>query len=180
MSKDTNIPVNDPAAADDQDAPQAAAAPSDAVMADLEAKMSEYLTGWQRERADFANYKRRAEKDQYDAKTRGAQDAALKFIPLIDDFERAMANIPPELQANPWFGGITLMLNKFDKALVELHIEKIDPVGQPFDPNKHEAIGIDPEADSKGIASGNVSETLQKGYVSGERVLRSALVRVAP
>ncbi len=179
MSQDTNTPVNDPAATI-QDAPPEAAAPSNAVLADLEIKMSEYLTGWQRERADFANYKRRAEKEQYDAKTRGAQDAALKFIPLIDDFERAMANIPAELKDNPWFGGITLMLNKFDKALVELHIDKIDPIGQPFNAHQHEAIGIDPEAESRGIASGHVSETLQKGYISGERVLRSALVRVAP
>ncbi len=177
MSQDTNTPVNDPAATT-QDAPQEAASPSNAVLADLEVKMSEYLIGWQRERADFANYKRRAEKEQYDAKTRGAQDATLKFIPLIDDFERAMANIPADLKDNPWFSGITLMLNKFDKALTELHIEKIDPVGQPFNAHQHEAIGIDPEA--KGIASGHVSETLQKGYVSGERVLRSALVRVAP
>lgn len=180
MSQDTNTPVNDPAATDSQEAPPEAAAPSNAVLADLEAKMSEYLTGWQRERADFANYKRRAEKEQHDAKARGAQDAVLKFIPLIDDFERAMANVPAELQGNPWFNGITLMLSKFDKLLVELHIEKLDPVGQPFDPNKHEAIGIDPTAEAKGVPSGHISETLQKGYASGERVLRSALVRVAP
>lgn len=180
MSQDTNTPVNDSAATDTQDTPPEAAAPSNAVLADLEAKMSEYLTGWQRERADFANYKRRAEKEQLDAKARGAHDAVLKFIPVIDDFERAMANIPAELKDNSWFGGITLMLNKFDKVLAELHIEKIDPVGQPFDPNQHEAIGIDPEAASKGIPSGHISETLQKGYASGERVLRSALVRVAP
>lgn len=180
MSQDTNTPVNDPAATDSSDAPPEAAAPSNAVMADLEAKVSEYLTGWQRERADFANYKRRAEKEQHDAKARGAHDAVLKFLPIIDDFERAMANIPAEFKDNPWFGGISLMLSKFDKMLAELHIEKIDPVGQPFDPNRHEAIGVDPMAESKGIASGHVSETLQKGYASGERVLRSALVRVAP
>ncbi|MCU0476035.1 MAG: nucleotide exchange factor GrpE [Anaerolineae bacterium] len=171
MSQDhADTPPTDPTAAD----------VSGDVLSDLEAKVIEFQAGWQRERADFANYKRRTEKELSEAKARGAQDAVVKFLPIIDDFERAMANVPADLQDNPWIRGVGLLLSKFDRILGELHVEKFDPTGQPFDPNRHEAIGIDPEAEAKGIPSGHVSDTLQKGYASGERVLRVAMVRVAP
>lgn len=181
MSQDTTPPVTESSAEPETDSTPTQASPASGdVIADLQAKVAEFQAGWQRERADFANYKRRKEQEVTEGKARGVQDAVVKFIPIIDDFERAMSNLPPELSGNPWVSGIGLLLNKFDKVLAELHVEKIDPTGQPFDPSRHEAIGVDPEAEGKGIASGHVSETLQKGYVSGERVLRSALVRVAP
>ncbi|MCU0463888.1 MAG: nucleotide exchange factor GrpE [Anaerolineae bacterium] len=177
MSQDANTPVNDTAA---PDAENEAAAPSHAAMSEWEAKAAEFQAGWARERADFANYKRRVEKEVGASKTHGVQDAVAKFLPIIDDFELAMANVPAELEGNPWMNGVGLLLNKIHKMLDELHIEVIDPTGEPFDPSRHEAIGVDPEAEANGIASGHVSQTLRKGYASGERVLRSAMVRVAP
>ncbi|MCU0511051.1 MAG: nucleotide exchange factor GrpE [Anaerolineae bacterium] len=135
------------------------------------------LTGWQRERADFANYKRRTDKEMKEARERGSLEAITKMLPILDDFERALTNIPPELQSHPWVSGTALILKKFDKVLDEFAVEVIDPVGQPFDPHRHEAIGTDASTDE--IASGHVTVTLQKGYASGERVLRPALVRVA-
>jgi molecular chaperone GrpE len=135
------------------------------------------LNGWQRERADFTNYKRRVDKELKESRERGALDAITKMLPIIDDFERALQNIPADLQENAWVSGTALILKKFDKVLDEFSVEIIDPVGQPFDPHRHEAIGTD-ESTAE-IASGHVTATLQKGYASGERVLRPALVRIA-
>lgn len=161
------------ASAESKSTPAASTLPPDSV----EAKMMEYLEGWQRERAEFTNYKRRAEKDRMEAHTRGGIDMVVKLLPIIDDFQRAMANVPAEWDGTPWLNGITLLLSKFEKLLAEARVEKMDPVGQLFDPNLHEAIGVDEPTDE--IGSGHVTATLQPGYLSGERVLRHALVRVA-
>ncbi len=90
--------------------------------------------------------------------------------------ERAFAHIPADLQGNAWVDGVIGIHRKFQKLVDELGITVIDPVGQPFDPNQHEAVGTE---DSSEIESGHVTATLQKGYARGERILRSALVRVA-
>jgi molecular chaperone GrpE len=142
----------------------------------LRAKANEYLEGWQRTRAEFANYKRRTEREITESRERGALDALSSLLPIIDDFERAIANVPEELQDNPWTSGTTLLMRKFEKLLAEYNVEVIDPTGQPFDPSQHEAIGMEA---SDTVESGHITVTLQKGYLSGERVLRPALVRVA-
>lgn len=140
------------------------------------AQVEEYVALAQRTRAEFANYKKRVEREISESKQRGALDAITKTLPVIDDFERAMQNVPPDLQAHSWVSGVGLMLRKFEKLLNEFEVEVIDPVGQVFDPSRHEALGMD-ESDT--IESGHVTVTLQKGYASGDRVLRPALVRVA-
>jgi molecular chaperone GrpE len=134
------------------------------------------LEGWQRARAEFANYKKRIEKEIKDASDNGAVGAVKQMLPIMDDFARALDNIPDDLKNNPWVTGTALILKKFDKVLEAHNIQEIDPVGQPFDPHQHEAVGTD---DSDEYASGTVTATLQKGYISGERVVRPALVRVA-
>lgn len=179
MDQDTTTPVNeaDQSPAEDavQDTVDIKANHSPETTA-LLAKIEEYKDGWQRERAQFANYKRRAEREQSEARSRGAQEAIMKLLPVIDDFERVMQVVPEELRANPWFKGIELTINKIDKVLADLQIEKIDPTGELFDPTRHEAIGLEETSE---VPSGHVSSTLLTGYMSGDRVLRTALVRVA-
>jgi molecular chaperone GrpE len=134
------------------------------------------LEGWQRSRAEFANYKRRTSQELSESRERGAVDALAKVLPTMDDFERALGNIPADLQDHPWINGTSLILKNMQKVMDEYNISIIDPVGEEFDPNFHEAIGTD---NSDEYESGIVTVTLQKGYRSGERVLRPALVRVA-
>jgi molecular chaperone GrpE len=87
-----------------------------------------------------------------------------------------MQVVPEELSSNPWFKGIELAVSKIDKVLADLQIEKIDPAGELFDPTRHEAVALE---QTEAVPSGHVSATLQKGYISGGRILRPALVRVA-
>lgn len=134
------------------------------------------VEGWQRARAEFANYKRRTERELKEARERATLDALTEVLPIVDDFERAVANIPEELQGNPWASGTASILKSFEKLLSSHNITAIDPVGERFDPNLHQAVGMD---DSDEYDSEHVIETLRKGYTSGGRLLRPALVRVA-
>ncbi|HEX2623184.1 MAG TPA: nucleotide exchange factor GrpE [Phototrophicaceae bacterium] len=145
-------------------------------ISEVQSKLEEYLAGWQRTRAEFANYKKRTEREMSESRQKGVLEALEKVLPIIDDFERAMGNVPAEFKDHPWMNGVSLMLKKFEKLLGEHEVTVLDPVGQPFDPSRHEAIGMD---DSDTTESGHVTVTLQKGYVSGDKVLRPALVRVA-
>ncbi|MBI5670024.1 MAG: nucleotide exchange factor GrpE [Chloroflexi bacterium] len=136
----------------------------------------EYLEGWQRERAEFTNYRKRVDNQLKDSYQNAALDVLKKFLPIIDDFERAMATAPAELADQAWLNGVMLIHRKFQKILEEAGVEAIDPVGQPFDPTRHEAVSVEDSADGN---SGQVIATLQKGYAYGDRVLRPAMVRVA-
>ena len=151
----------------------------DPIQAELEALRAETqknLDGWQRSLAEFTNYKRRTTKELSEARERGALDALGQVLPILDDFERAIDNVPDDLQDNPWISGTSLILKKMQKVMDEYKVSVIDPVGEEFDPNLHEAIGMDDDTD---YDSGVVTVTLQKGYKSGDKVLRPALVRVA-
>ena len=134
------------------------------------------LEGWQRTLAEFQNYKRRTERETRESYQNATFDVLKSLLPIVDDFERAMTNVPESLQAEPWLQGVTLIQRKFAQLLNEFNVATIDPVGEPFDPKRHEAIGVDESTD---VESGHVSAVLQKGYVAGEQVLRPAVVKVA-
>lgn len=142
----------------------------------LQTQAQEYLEGWQRNRAEFANYKKRVEREMKDSYGNAAGSVLKDILPAIDDFERAMSSVPEALKDDKWVGGVGMVLRKFNKILDDYNVTVVDPVGEVFDPNRHEAIGMD---DSDSVAAGHVTATMQKGYVLGDRVLRPALVRVA-
>jgi len=151
-------------------------ATNNSELANAQKQAKEYLDALQRERADFNNYKRRTERELKDIHTSATNATLIGLLPVIDDFERAISSLPEDLRDNAWVSGVLAIQRKFQKLLDENGIAVMDPVGEPFNPSRHEAIGTDNDTD---IASGHVTVTLQKGYISGERVLRPALVRVA-
>jgi molecular chaperone GrpE len=137
---------------------------------------NEYKEGWLRERADFNNYKKRVEAQMKDLRENAVVDAMLNLLPIIDDFERAMANVPPEMEDHAWINGIGGIHRKFLKTLEDKGVTVLDPVGEIFDPTRHEAVTTE---ESSEVESGHVIATLQKGYARGERILRPALVKIA-
>lgn len=171
----TTVANDEVAQAAEATPPQPDSVPENPVAA-LEQKVNEYMIGWQRERADFNNYKKRAEAAIRESQTNGAIDTLTSLIPVIDDLERAMAHIPPELAENPWVNGVGGIHRKFLKILEERGISVVDPVGQPFQPAIHEAVMSEASTE---VESGHVIATLQKGYSYGDRTLRPALVKVA-
>jgi molecular chaperone GrpE len=146
------------------------------LITELEAEVEKNKQGWQRTLAEFQNYKRRTEREQTQLHQKIKSDVLAQVLPIIDDFERAMANLPDTLKDEPWLDGIRLIQDKFVKHLAENNVTTIDPTGDAFDPTLHQAIARD---DSDTVESGHVIETLQKGYIVGETLLRPALVRVA-
>jgi molecular chaperone GrpE len=148
----------------------------EAKASEYEAKAAEYLDGWQRARAEFANARKRLERQRAEAYSNAAVDYAKKLLPILDDFDRAIDNAPPEIRDSDWFDGITLVQRKLTGILDDLNVQRIEAIGQPFDPNFHEALAL-MEAD--GVESGVVIEELQIGYCIGDRVIRPALVNVS-
>ncbi len=146
------------------------------LLAGLEAEAEANRQGWQRTLAEFQNYKRRTERDQIIQKQRSKADYIAQLLPIIDDFERAMDNLPSEYQGQPWLGGITLIQDKLIKVLVDNEVTAIEPTGETFDPTLHQAI-VREASDT--VPSGHVIETLQKGYSTGDVLIRPALVKVA-
>jgi len=145
-------------------------------LAKAEASAAEYLDGWQRARAEYANARKRLERERAEAYGRAAVDYAQNMLPILDDFNRALSNVPDEIEQNDWFEGITLVTRKMNSILEDLNVEKIEAIGQPFDPNFHEALAL---TEVEGFESGTVVEEVQGGYKLGERVIRPALVNVA-
>jgi molecular chaperone GrpE len=140
------------------------------------AQAAQYLDGWQRTQAEFSNYKKRQETDR--AQLIALANAVLlrKLLPVVDDFERAMASLSPSLQQLTWCEGIALIKYKLDGILESEGVKQIDVEGQAFDPRFHEAVTYEEVA---GYEDGQIIGEVQRGYVLDERVLRPALVRVA-
>ncbi len=141
-----------------------------------QAAAAEYLDGWQRARAEFANYRKRVDREREEHTQTATLEVLRKLLPVVDDFERALDNLPPELVDHGWVKGVVLIRDKFQGVLQSYQVTEINPLGEPFDPTRHEAIGAD---NNNEVESGHITAVLQKGYACGDRVLRPAMVRVA-
>jgi len=144
----------------------------DAVTAEKE----ENLRGWQRAQADFVNYRRRSEQERSELIRSAEAELVTHLLPVVDDFDRALAGLPAELHGLTWVDGILLIERKLRSVLEAHGVTPIEAVGKPFDPYEHEAVLRDGDP---GEATTVVGE-LQKGYRIHDRVLRPTLVKVGP
>ncbi len=143
---------------------------------DLRQKVDEFSDGWQRERAEFANYRKRIERDRQLEKQNNKIDVIKKYLAVHDDFDRAMKTIPQESIQESWLDGLKLIDQKLKTLLDGEGISTIPAENMAFDPELHEAISHEENPD---FESGKIIEVVQQGYTIGERVIRPALVRVA-
>jgi len=141
-----------------------------------QSKANEYLDGWQRSRADFANYKKRVEREQAQVSQRATANVIKHFLEVMDDLELALKNRPQEGEGASWADGVELVYRKFSSILETEGVTPIKTDGQYFDPTLHEAITNE---DNPDFESGQIIEVLKRGYFIGDRVLRPATVRVA-
>ncbi len=139
-------------------------------------KAEDHLDGWQRALAEFANYRKRVERDQQAVYQSAAARILRRFLEISDDLERALQNRPQEGPGAEWANGIELIYRKLQSFLEAEGVRRIDALGKPFDPQLHEAIDQD---ESDEYESDHVIEVVQAGYLLGDQVLRPALVRVA-
>jgi len=136
----------------------------------------EYLALAQRSQADLQNYRRRAEQERAEAYDRGRGEVVLQILPVLDDFERALAALPEERREEDWVQGLVLIERKLRSTLESLGVERIAAEGKTFDPWEHEAVLHEVRED---VEPGTVAQVARQGYRLGSRVLRPAQVVVA-
>jgi molecular chaperone GrpE len=137
------------------------------------AERDQYLALAQRTQADFENYRKRVARDAAAAQERGVAKLAKELLPALDNLDRAIEAAEAE---DPLLAGVRLVRTELGAALARLGIEAFAPLGEPFDPNLHEAVAQQPV---EGAASGEVAEVFQNGYRMGETIIRPARVLVA-
>ena len=139
---------------------------------DAKAAAEEYKRKWYSVTAEYDNYRKRTASTRAQAYAEGRADVVGKLFPIADNLERALSSCQDEKTHK----GIEMVMQAFQKVLSEEKIAVIDPVGQPFDPEKCEAImASDPE---EGEESGIVRQVFAKGYEQNGKVLRYAQVLV--
>ncbi len=140
---------------------------------DLDALIAErdsYRDQFARARADYQNLRRRVEQDQISARQQAARDILLQLLPVVDDFDRAMANAPDGAEQQTWVSGTRMVGRKLLGVLERYGVRRYESVGAPFDPKHHEAVATDGDGS-------HVVEAYQEGYTLGDQVLRPAMVR---
>jgi molecular chaperone GrpE len=142
------------------------------ALAEEKAKAEANLAGWQRAQADYINYKKRIEQEKEEVGQLANAILVLNLLPVLDDWERALASIPDDQTDLGWMEGIRLIERKLRGFLESQGLSPIEAVGQPFDPNLHEAT-----MQGKG-EEGIVVEELQKGYKFRDKVIRPSKVVV--
>lgn len=128
-----------------------------------------------RRQADFDNYRKRIEKERGEDQKRATGRVIEQLIPVLDGFEQALA-AHKEAEYESYRKGFELIYKQLLDNLAKLGAERVDPVGQLFDPHLHQALD---RAESAQYQDGTILEVFQPGYVFHGRVLRPAMVRVA-
>lgn len=135
-----------------------------------------YLDQWRRTAAEFANYKKRIEREQIEA-TKYCNAALLtRLLPILSDIDRAFLSLPDDLRGDPWIEGMMLIQRKLHGIFEQEGVQEIKVEGQMFDPTLHEAVTHEP---SDSVPEGYVLGEIEKGYCLKDRVLRPAKVRVS-
>jgi molecular chaperone GrpE len=151
----------------------------DALLADAHKEKDEYLELARRTQADFENFRKRMAAEVQAAGVRGKGQLAQEVVPALDDLERAIeaAGLDPEGDSEDGLAhGVLLVFRSLREGLKRNGIEVVNPKGEKFDPNQHEALST---VAVEGTESGTVVEVLQKGYRLNEQLIRPARVVVS-
>jgi molecular chaperone GrpE len=172
-STDEAVPVGDPSG--DSDPPGASA--SEGVEADLEAvtgEAAQYLDHLRRLQAEFDNYRKRVQRELAEARDAGAAPVVGRMLEVLDDFELALMHATEKPDFDRFLHGVELVYAKLADSLKNEGLERMQPVGLPFDPELHEAMMQTGDGDADPV----VADVLRPGYLLKGRVLRPAGVRV--
>lgn len=144
------------------------------TLKDLEQQIGELTEALQRERADSVNLRRRHDEQVASLKNMVKVNVIEELLPVIDNFERALKHIPKDLEKNDYVKGVAGIVKQFEDTLTGLGVQKIKTVGEVFNPEFHEAVGVEDGDGNVEI----VSEELASGYQVNGQVIRHAMVKV--
>lgn len=145
----------------------------EAAQATIEDQKDKYL----RLSAEFDNYRKRTIKEKAELIKNGGEKAIAAILPILDDLERALANMQQADDVKAMYEGIDLIYQKFLKNLNQEGLEKMNPVGEAFDTDFHEAVALIPAQEEE--QKGKVLDCVQTGYKLNDKVIRHAKVVVA-
>ena len=126
-----------------------------------------------RSMAEFDNYRKRTEKEKSSMYIIGAKDIVEKMLPIVDNFERGLAQAPED---DPFAEGMKMIYKQMMTALDEMGVKTIEAVGKEFDPNLHNAVM---HVEDESVGENIVVEEFQKGYTYKDFVVRHSMVKVA-
>lgn len=136
-------------------------------------KIEELTDRLTRTMAEFDNFRKRTEKEKSTMFMFGAKDVIEKILPVVDNFERGLATANPE---DPFAEGMNKIYKQLTTALTDLGVTPIEAVGQPFDPNLHNAVM---HIEDEELGENVVAEEFQKGYMYKDSIVRHSMVKVA-
>lgn len=142
----------------------------------LKQEKMELLTGWQKDKAEFLNARKRDQETQADVVRFANQTLVTDMLPTLDGYEQAKAQATWSSVDEAWRTGIESLMAKIYTSLQKVGVEVYGVVGDVFDPNMHQAIGNDHTDDAS--KDHTVSAVLQRGYKLHDKVIRPALVKV--
>jgi len=159
------------------DSPEGELTPEQALLARLEEEAAAARDAALRAAADAQNVKRRAEQDVEKARKFALEQFARELLPVVDNLERALdATAGQDAAVKPIAEGVELTLKSFLDALKKFNIATVDPQGEPFDPNLHQAMSM---VENAAVEPNSVIAVMQKGYTLNGRLLRPAMVMVS-
>ena len=142
----------------------------------FEQQIEELTDRLKRNMAEFDNFRKRTEKEKSAMFEIGAKDIIERILPVIDNFERGLASIPEDAKGSAFANGMEMIYKQLLKNLEDAGVKPIEALGQPFDPNFHNAVmHIEDEKFGENI----ISQELQKGYMYRDSVVRHSMVQVA-
>lgn len=166
-----NAPADPP-----DDEKLAADTTADAEVAKLASDLNELRQTLMRRQADFENYRKRIEKERAEDSRRATARVVEGLIPIIDGFEHALAAHREAAEYETYRKGFELIYKQLLDNIARLGVERVDPLGKPFDPHLHQAMD---RLETMDHEDGQILQVFQPGYVFHGRVLRPAMVRVA-
>ncbi len=146
----------------------------EAKIEELGEKLQEIQDKHLRLQAEFDNFRRRTIKEKADLIKSGGESVLINILPVIDDFERALASLKDVADDDAGKQGTTLIYNKFEEFLKQNNVKEIDALNQDFDVDLHEALTKIPAPEEK--LKGKVVDVIQKGYLLSDKVIRFAKV----
>lgn len=144
---------------------------------ELEKQKSEYLSGWQRERADFLNYKKEEMERITELLKYSKEELLMKFLPIMDNFDVIENNFPDLMEKDGSAKGFMQIKEQLRNFFKNQGVEEIKSVGETFDPHLHEVVE-EIESKDKEQKTGIIVEEVQKGYTINGKLLRPARVKV--
>jgi molecular chaperone GrpE len=145
------------------------------ALAEAVQKADEYYAALQRMKAEFDNFRKRTQKEKDDIGKYGAEKLVTQLLPVLDNFSRALTSARNTQDFAALQQGVEMIYNQLSKVLENEGLTPIIAVGQPFDPNLHEALLREESAAEENI----VLEELEKGYYLKDKVLRPSRVKVS-